>query len=146
MEIHSKSKCQSPIPQTMTNDKVQMPNQAQNPNDKNERITITCPHPSPLQQVERGVRRGRGKQESRSRDERLHIAGFCDDAALKLKRTLNGKSSMLLCHHKPFCGKACQILRGRSYRGMQYRESRSGDATGSRNTWLDAHPHDVCPW
>jgi len=45
--------------------------------------------------------RGRGKQESRSRDERLHIAGFCDDAALKLKRTLNGKSSMLLREHNP---------------------------------------------
>jgi len=83
------------------NVKAQMTNQAQNPNDKTERITITCPHPSPLQQVERGVRRGRGKQESRSRDERLHIAGFCDDAALKLKRTLNGKSSMLLREHNP---------------------------------------------
>ena len=29
-----------------------------NPNDKNDRITLTCPHPSPLQQVERGLRRG----------------------------------------------------------------------------------------
>jgi hypothetical protein len=34
-------------------------------------------------------------------EKRLHIAGFCDDAALKLKRTLNGKSSMLLREHNP---------------------------------------------
>jgi len=32
VEIHSKSKCQSPIPQTMTNDKAQRPNEIQNPN------------------------------------------------------------------------------------------------------------------
>jgi hypothetical protein len=72
-----------------------------------------------------GEENKRAGQETRD----CFVAGFCDDAALKLKRTLNGKSSMLLCHHKLFCRRACQILRGRGCQGKQYRESRNSDTT-----------------
>ncbi|CAM4425526.1 hypothetical protein PAAL109150_26675 [Paenibacillus alkaliterrae] len=30
------------------------------------------------------------------------------------------------------CGTACQVLRGRGYRGMQYNQCRIGEVTGSR--------------
>jgi len=60
---------------------------------------------------------------------RNHIAYSPTLDYMKQPRVNLTKSSMLLCHHKLFCRRACQILRGRGCQGKQYRESRNGDTT-----------------